>query len=47
MCSMGEMNAWMIEIVKLFADALLNIRESMIQTPDIYIILNMLAEKSY
>ena len=44
MCNKGEMNAQMSEIVKLVADAVVKTRESFIQSPDIYIIFNMVAE---
>ena len=44
MCNKGEMNAQMSEIVKLVADAVVKTRESFIQSQDIYIIFNMVAE---
>lgn len=44
MCNKGEMNAQMVEIVKLVADAIVNTRENIVKSPEIYIILNMMAE---
>lgn len=34
----------MVETVKLVADAIVNTRENTVKSPDIYIILNMMAE---
>ena len=44
MCNKGEMNSQMTEVLKLVADAVVKTRESFIQSPDIYIIFNMVAE---
>ena len=43
LCTKQEMNKDMGEILKLVANELVNSKQKNIQSPDIYIILNMLA----
>ncbi len=43
LCTKQEMNKDMGEILKLVANELVNAKQQNIQSPDIYIILNMLA----
>ena len=44
LCNKQEMNREMVNVIQLVADGLLKSKQQYIQSPDVYIILNMLTD---